>query len=73
MNDDPIVASVRRVREQLAAKFSYDVHAIFSDMRTRESQVGDRLVRTSETPTNRMHAEASAVRLGDGESSARPR
>ena len=51
MNDDPIVASVRRVRAQLAAKFSYDVHAIFADMRTRESQVGDRLVRHTERPT----------------------
>ena len=45
MNDDPIVASVRSIRAELAAKFNYDVHAIFSDMRSRESQVGSRLVR----------------------------
>ena len=38
MNDDPIVASVRCVRAELAAKFNYDVRAIFSDMRSRESQ-----------------------------------
>jgi hypothetical protein len=50
MNNDPIVASVRRVREQLAAQFEYDVHAIFSDMRSRESQVGARLVRHAKTP-----------------------
>ena len=45
MNNDPIVNSVRKVRDQLAAPFNYDVHAIFNDMRSRESQFGDRLVR----------------------------
>ena len=30
MNDDPIVASVRKIREDLAAAFDYDVHAIFA-------------------------------------------
>ena len=55
MNDDPIVVFVRRVRAELAAKFNYDVHAIFSDMRTRESQVGNRLVRQPKRP-NRVRA-----------------
>ena len=45
MNDDPIVNSVRKVRDQLAARFNYDVHAIFDDMRLREPQFGDRVVR----------------------------
>ena len=44
MIDDPIVASVRLVREELAAEFGFDVHAIFADMRNRESQFGERLV-----------------------------
>ena len=44
MIDDPIVASVRRVREELAPEFGFDVHAIFADMRNRESQFGERLV-----------------------------
>ena len=44
MIDDPIVASVRRVREKLASAVGYDVHAIFADMRERESKLGDRLV-----------------------------
>jgi hypothetical protein len=45
MTNDPIVASVRLIREELASAFDYDVHAIFSDMRNRESQFGERLVR----------------------------
>ena len=44
MNNDPIVASVQQVREKLASVFGYDVHAIFADMRERESKLGDRLV-----------------------------
>jgi hypothetical protein len=44
MWEDPIVAEVRRVREQLAAKFNYDVHAIFEDMRKREALRSSNLV-----------------------------
>ena len=36
MNEDPIVAEVRRVRDKLARQFNYDIHAIFADLRTRE-------------------------------------
>ena len=63
MNNDPIVASVRRVREELAAKFNYDVHAIFSDMRSRESQVGGRLVRQPERPNNAMQPTGMGERV----------
>jgi hypothetical protein len=49
MNDDPIVASVRKIREELAAAFGYDVHAIFADMRRREAELGDRLVKQPQT------------------------
>jgi hypothetical protein len=57
MKDDPIVASVRKVREELAAAFGYDVHAIFADLRRREAELGDRLVRQSSTqrPDEAMH------------------
>ncbi len=44
MQDDPIVAAVREIKEHLAAAFGYDEHAIFSDMRKRESQFCGRLV-----------------------------
>jgi hypothetical protein len=43
--EDPIVAEVRRIREDLSAKFNFDVSAIFADIRARQGSVGDRLVR----------------------------
>jgi hypothetical protein len=36
MNEDPIVAEVRRAREKLARQFDYNIHAIFADLRKRE-------------------------------------
>ncbi len=36
MNEDPIVEEVRRVRDKLAGRLNYDIHAIFADMRARE-------------------------------------
>jgi hypothetical protein len=42
MRGDPIVADVRRAREELSARFNFDVKAIF--MRTRQVAVGSRLV-----------------------------
>ena len=44
MWEDPIVADVRRVREQLAAQFDFDVKAIFADIRSRQAALGRRLV-----------------------------
>jgi hypothetical protein len=38
MNDDPIVSEVRRVRDKLAGKFGYDIHAVFADLRAHEQQ-----------------------------------
>ena len=45
MWEDPIVAEVHRVREQLAAQYNYDIDAFFADMRKRQEALGDRLVR----------------------------
>jgi len=44
MWEDPIVAEVHRTREMLAAKFNFDVEAIFADIRKRQAALGDRLV-----------------------------
>jgi hypothetical protein len=44
MWEDPIVAEVHRTREMLAAKFNFDIDAIFADMQKRQSALGDRLV-----------------------------
>ena len=45
MFEDPIVAEVRRVRDELARRFNYDVHAICEDLRKRQGQTvtGDEL------------------------------
>lgn len=56
MWDDPIVADVRRVREQLSAEFNFDVHAIFTDIQERQRKLGERLV----APPKRKKAEQSA-------------
>jgi hypothetical protein len=44
MWEDPIVAEVDRTREMLAAKFDFDVEAIFADIRRRQAALGERLV-----------------------------
>lgn len=54
MWEDPIVAEVDRAREMLAAKFHFDVEAIFADIRKRQAALGERLV------PQRMRAEPNA-------------
>jgi len=48
MWNDPIVQEVRLIREQLAAKFDFDVQAIFADLRSRECKLGRRLAHGTE-------------------------
>lgn len=43
MSSDPIVAEIRRIREQIAAEFNYDLHAMVKDAQQRDA-TGDRLV-----------------------------
>jgi hypothetical protein len=50
MLNDPIVEAVHQIRESIARRFNYDVTAIFADMRSREAQVGTRLVQPKKTP-----------------------
>lgn len=40
-DDDPIVAEVRRIREELAARFNFDLHAICEDAR-RQTEEAER-------------------------------
>jgi prephenate dehydrogenase len=39
--DDFIVAEVRRIRDEHARKFNYDLDAIFQDLQAREAQSED--------------------------------
>ena len=40
MKDDPIVAEIRRIRAEHAAKFNYDLEAIYRDLKERERSSG---------------------------------
>ena len=42
---DPIVEAVRKVREAHAARFDYDVPAIYRDLKEQESTSGRKYVR----------------------------
>jgi hypothetical protein len=44
MKDDPIVAEVRKGRQEHAAKFKYDLEAIVKDIQSREGKDGQPLV-----------------------------
>lgn len=45
MWNDPIVAEVRRIRGEHAAKFHYDLDAIYRDLKEKEKNSGRTYVR----------------------------
>ena len=45
MQNDPIVDEVRKVRDAHAAKFNYDLDAIYRDLKAQELAGGRRFVR----------------------------
>ena len=44
MKADPIIEEVRRIREEYAKRFNYDLRAIAADLRKREQRHPERLV-----------------------------
>ena len=57
---DPIIAELRAVREAYAARFDYDVEAMFRDIRARQEASGREYVRLSaRRPTGDRHPETS--------------
>jgi hypothetical protein len=40
MWEDPIVAEIRKIREEHAARFNYDLQAIFRDLKEQEAKSG---------------------------------
>lgn len=44
MKDDPIVAEIRKIREEHAAKFNYDLWAMYEDLKEQERKSGRRFV-----------------------------
>ena len=47
--ESPIVLQVRKVKERLAAKFNYDIDAMFKDLMERQKTSGRRYVDLSKT------------------------
>jgi len=56
MRDDPIVEEVRRVREEYARQFAYDLCAMAEDLRKREQEHRDRLVTFPPKPTQKRES-----------------
>jgi hypothetical protein len=50
MPNDPIVAEVRKVREEIFAEFNYDLHAYAAHLKEFEQEARKRGVRYSDRP-----------------------
>ena len=48
---DPIVDEVRRVRDAYAARFNYDLRAIYRDLKEQEKRSGRKVVSYAESST----------------------
>jgi len=53
MVSDPIVEEVRRIRQEYAKRFNYDLHAIAADLRKGEQEHPERLVSFPPKPTRK--------------------
>ncbi len=59
---DPIVDEVRRVRDAYAARFNYDLRAIFRDLKEQEKRSGRQLVSyANETADSRIEKSGELV------------
>ena len=66
MKDDPIVAEVRRIRHEHAARFRYDLDLIVKDLKAQEQASGRPYIRLPPRRTKpRMH-RASKRKPVDG-------
>jgi hypothetical protein len=63
MNDDPIVAEVRRIREEHAARFGHDLRAIVRDIQARELASGRTYVSLPPRRISAAEQEAARIRL----------
>jgi hypothetical protein len=54
---DPIVDEVRRVRDAYAARFNYDLRAIYRDLKEKEKRSGRKIVSYAESSTGAEPAE----------------
>jgi hypothetical protein len=62
--NDPIVDEVRRVRDAHAARFNYDLDAIFQDIKEREKKSGLKFVQgvaRQPTPNQALQSTGAVV------------
>lgn len=53
MQTDPIVEEVRRIRQDYARQFNYDLHALAADLRRHEQEHPERVVAFPPKPVRR--------------------
>ncbi|HZF12610.1 MAG TPA: hypothetical protein VFE33_27790 [Thermoanaerobaculia bacterium] len=63
MTDDPIVQEVRRIREEYAAQFNYDLQAIFADLKRSEAARDPSQAPLVEPPEAGTEEDASVQRI----------
>ena len=63
---DPIVEEIRREREAYAAKFNFDLQAIYQDIKRQEQESGHEIVTL---PSKRRVAEAEENQLQTAQTS----
>ena len=56
MQDDPIVDEVRRIRDEYAKQFDYDLCAIAADLRKRERDHPNQLVTFPPKPVRKRNS-----------------
>ena len=62
MYSDPVVAEIRAIREEFAARFSYDLNAIFKYAQQRDAEGDRKIIRLPPRPPTIIAAEAPANR-----------
>ncbi len=63
MSKDPIIEEVRKVREQHAARFDYNLAAICNDLREEQERSGRKFVRLQPQKPQPVAAPLSSQRL----------
>jgi hypothetical protein len=58
---DEVIAEIRQVREAIAKRFNYDVHAIMEDIRKRQAMSGRKAVKLSPRPVRKTVAKVRAT------------
>lgn len=62
MWQDPIVEEVRRIRDEHAKQFNYDLHAICEDFRRKQSSSGHTVVsRQPRRPANHVAQQGASA------------